>query len=145
MDAFTEKIRNAGAEPVLYMTWGRRDGDSKNKRVFPDYETMQQKLSDAYRNAAWRNKITLASVGEAWRVVRRENEALGNDLYSKDGSHPSPKGAFLASCVLFRTLFGSSLESVQGQGVLQQHELDLIRKAVSANEPTNQPIATGPD
>ncbi len=39
--AFTHIIRKAGAKPVLYMTWGRRDGDAMNKDLFPDYETMQ--------------------------------------------------------------------------------------------------------
>ena len=129
VDTFTEVIRDAGAEPMLYVTWGRRDGDSKNRDIFPDYDTMQQKLLSAYRDAAERNGLTTAPVGDAWSIIRKKDKALGRELYKDDGSHPSSKGAFLASCVFFRSLFNDSLESVQPRGEVTPHEAEVIKKA----------------
>jgi hypothetical protein len=141
VDTLSKLIRHAGAEPVLYMTWGRRNGDLQNKDVFPDYDTMQKRLCDAYRKAAKNNKALLAPVGQAWSLVRKRDKALGEDLYKKDGSHPSSKGAYLASCVFFRTLFNDSLESLQPQGPLSKHERKLITDAVlSLNMSHNKSI-----
>jgi hypothetical protein len=129
VDRFARLIRSVGAEPVLYMTWGRRDGDERNREIFPDYDVMQRKLSAACRDAAKRNGITLAPVGQAWSIVRTKDGALGERLYKKDGSHPSAAGAFLASCVFLRVLFDDSLESFRDQDTLQQHEVELIKTA----------------
>ncbi|MFC1736379.1 DUF4886 domain-containing protein [Candidatus Hydrogenedentota bacterium] len=144
VDALSKLIRDAGAEPVLYMTWGRRDGDMKNKEVFPDFDTMQKKLADAYRSAAKRNKASLAPVGLAWSLVRQRDKTLGNDLYKADGSHPSFKGACLASCVFFRVLFHDSLESIQRQDTLKTHEWQIIRDAaLNIDMSHNKPDAGG--
>lgn len=130
VDVFTELIRRAGAEPLLYMTWGRLDGDKTYEKLFPDYDTMQQKLSDAYIEAAKRNKIPIAPVGEVWSIVREKDTELGRGLYANDGSHPSSKGAFLACCVFFRTLFNDSLESIQPHDGVTGDEAELIKSAV---------------
>jgi hypothetical protein len=132
VNAFSALIRDAGAKPMLYMTWGRRDGDTANKTLFPDYDTMQKKLSHAYQQAAKRNRISLAPVGQAWSQVRHRDKALGIALYDEDGSHPSDKGAFLISCVFFRTLFHDRPASIRYQGVLNHHERWIINQAVSS-------------
>jgi hypothetical protein len=129
VDIFSKLIRDAGAEPVLYMTWGRRDGDVKNKEVFPDYATMQQKLTEAYQSAAKRNKISLAPVGQVWALVRKHDKELGISLYKKDGSHPSAKGAYLVSCVFLHLLFQDALETIQPKDSLDSREQSIIHKA----------------
>ena len=129
VDTFTEIIRDAEAEPMLYITWGRRDGDNQNRDIFPDYDTMQQKLLRGYRNAAKRNGLTTAPVGEAWSITRKKDKALGSALYKDDGSHPSSRGAFLASCVFFRNLFNDSLESAQPRSEVTSSEAKAIKKA----------------
>ena len=131
VDTLVTEIRGIGAEPILYMTWGRRDIDERHKEQFVDYDTMQQKLSDAYRAAAKRNKIQVAPVGDAWSQVRKKDAALGRELYAKDGSHPSTNGAFLASCVFFRVLFNDSLEQVQAPEGMSQQDAMLIMEVVA--------------
>ncbi len=106
VDGFTELIRAAGAEPILFETWGRRDGDAMNPEFFPDYETMQAKLTEAYHEAGARNAIRVAPVGEVWASVRRMNPRLGLALYGADGSHQSSAGARLATAVLLETILG---------------------------------------
>lgn len=134
VDTLVEKVREAGAEPVLYMTWGRRDWDKANRELLPDFETMQQKLSDAYRQAAARNRAHLAPVGEAWRKVRAADAMLGRALYQDDGSHPSDAGAFVTACVFYRVLFSDSLDGVSVPEGLDDREATLIKDAVLSME-----------
>jgi len=134
VDTLVEKIRGVGSEPILYMTWGRRDIGERHKDLFSDYESMQEKLSAAYREAGKRNRTHVAPIGEAWAVVRKKNDQLGRELYKDDGSHPSAKGAFLASCVFYRTIFGDSLEKVSIPEGMKEKECILIKQVVSDME-----------
>ncbi len=131
-DSLARVIRENGAEPAFFMTWGRRDGDAHNAAFFPDYGTMQEKLSEAYTTAALRNRATLVPVGDAWAAVRKKNAVLGRELYVKDGSHPSPKGACLGAVVFLRVLFNDSLAEVSRPAVLSAKEWQII-KDVAAN------------
>jgi hypothetical protein len=131
VDTLVKKIRESGAEPILYMTWGRRDIDERHKDLFSDYENMQEKLSKAYREAGKRNKVRVAPVGDAWAIVRKKDDKLGRELYKDDGSHPSTKGAFLASCVFYRLLFDDSLEKVDIPEGIDQKDGKIIKDAVS--------------
>lgn len=125
-----EMIEDAGAVPVFYMTWGRRDGDRHNKSINPDYETMQEKLTDSYEKAARKNDALLAPVGEVWAEIRDQHEELGMALYRKDGSHPSSEGAYLIACVFYRLFFDDRLESVGLCGDVSEKDAQLIRDAV---------------
>jgi hypothetical protein len=129
VDALVKLIRESGARPILYMTWGRRNGDEANPHVNPDYTTMQDRLTAAYRAAGDRNGVPVAPVGEAWRRVRAANPSLGKQLYRKDGSHPSAKGAFLAACVLTATIFGEEAKLPVGEAELLKK---CAREAVAA-------------
>lgn len=89
-----------GTEPVLFLTWARRDG-------FPDvgynsYEPMQQAITQAYEQIADEVGARVAPVGEAWAI----SQSFG--LYQTDGSHPSPTGTYLAASVLYATIFGEN-------------------------------------
>ncbi len=141
VDEFSKLIREAGAEPVLFMTWGRRDGDARNKAFLPDYETMQRKLTEAYRSAAKRNQIQVAAVGDAWAWVRREDDTLGKALYKKDGSHPSGKGAALVSTVILFSVFEGGEEAFQAPSGLSEQEWALMKEAAvkSSVEPQRSP------
>lgn len=130
VDQFTKVIREAGAEPILYMTWGRRDGDPDNQGIFPDYETMQKRLSSAYIAAARRNQVLMAPVGDAWSAVRQSDNELGRALYKADGSHPSEKGAHLSSYVFFWGLFPGSLSTMEYQGTLTKAEVQIFKNAI---------------
>ena len=109
------------AQTVLFMTWGRRDGDATNPSMFPDFETMSARLDEGYRAYAQRSDIDartiwIAPVGRAFGEVydRLQSEGVtpeddGTDfhrLYDPDGSHPSPLGTALAAGVFTRSLTG---------------------------------------
>jgi hypothetical protein len=116
-------IELAGAQTVLLLTWGRRDGDTLNPWLYPDFQTMQDLLTAGYigyarsisrpGRTAW-----IAPAGPAFALVHGdvlaagdEPTAVGSDfhaLYKPDGSHPSPTGTFLVSAVVAATLTGRS-------------------------------------
>lgn len=132
VDAFARLVKEAGARPVLYLTWGRRDGDAKNERIHPDYLTMQNRLTEAYLAAGDRNGLLIAPVGEAWRQVREADAALGRELYRKDGSHPSEKGAYLAACVLYAAVFGEDATALPAGKGGEAGEAALLRNCAQA-------------
>ena len=126
--ALDKIIDKSGAQTVYYQTWGRRDGDKQNKKLFPTYEAMQKALTKSYTSDAKKCDATLAPVGETWSVVRKLNPELGKALYAKDGSHPSNKGAYLAACVFYATLFDEDPRTLTFTGKLPEKESKLIQK-----------------
>lgn len=102
-----------GASVVLFMTWGRRDGDSTNPQRFPDFATMQGHLEAGYQALAESARgagaeVSIVPVGLAFAEVHAATAALGDPLdpaglffrlYAADGSHPSILGSYLATCV----------------------------------------------
>ncbi len=111
------------ARSMFLMTWGRRDGDEENPELFPDFTTMQDRLTEGYLAYAsvcssTDRKAAIAPVGRAFQVVYDGILDLGEDpsdpaslfyaLYNEDGSHPSLEGSWLASWTLYAALTGRS-------------------------------------
>lgn len=96
------EIRKAGAIPVFYLTWAR-------KAVPED----QAALNYFYIHAALENGALVAPVGIAWAQVRQEQPVI--ELFSPDGSHPSPAGSYLAACTLYATLFHQNPAGLPGK------------------------------
>jgi hypothetical protein len=124
-------IRESGAKAVFYMTWGRRDGDKRNASRAPDYETMQKLLTDSYETVGRDLGIQVAPIGRAWREVRERDAALGKQLYRKDGSHPSGKGAYLVALVFARVLFEKQPSEVKFTGGLKEDEVRVLKEAAT--------------
>ena len=143
-----------GASPLLFLTWGRRDGDATNPELYPDYLEMQDRLTEGYlaylsilEGAG--HEVALAPVGEAFRAVYEGELAEGgspgaagsrfSSLYAGDGSHPSPYGAHLASAVIEGALTGRSGTSAAGESSLKDVELasylDEVARAVVHDAP----------
>jgi hypothetical protein len=90
------------------MTMAHQNGDTKNVRVSEEMGTylgMQKRLNATYTKRAKQNRSILASVGVAWRKVRRKRPKL--NLYA-DPVHPNISGSYLAACVFFSTLLQQS-------------------------------------
>jgi MYXO-CTERM domain-containing protein len=95
----------AGARPLLFQTWGRRDGDTKNPVLFADYVTMQNLLVAGYDEyletaATAELPVWIAPVGRAWERIFNSDSDLFATLYSSDGSHPATAGTYLAACTI---------------------------------------------
>jgi plastocyanin len=138
-------IEEVGAETVLMMTWGRRDGDLSNPSLYPNFTAMQDRLENGYQWYAENlstpeRPVYIAPVGLAFKHIHDEIVDSGGDptqpgtlfhsLYSSDGSHPSKSGSSLAAAVLYATLTGNSPVGLQdGTGLTIQRRLALQEAA----------------
>ena len=102
-------VNNSCTEPVFFMTWGRKNGDSMNGPSYPavaTYEGMQQRLRESYLQMGMDNDATVAPVGMAWKKSINDNPNF--ELYTGDESHPNQAGSYLAACVIYSTIFQKS-------------------------------------
>lgn len=110
------EVRQAGALPVLYETWARRDGDRENAAVFPNdtFQAMDARLSECFKAARQTNPtLTGVPVGHAWAA--RMKDGKGATLYNpQDGSHPSAQGIHLAAAVFYTTFFNTPVAKAPG-------------------------------
>lgn len=90
-----EMIRQRGGEPLLYMTWAKERFPAQTADLAGAYEAIGAELG-----------VPVAPVGLAWARVRRERPDL--TLFLSDGSHPHPRGSYLAACVIYAELTGRS-------------------------------------
>ncbi len=113
--ALGAEIRKAGAIPVMFVTWGRRDGDKQNGTAFPNdtMEAMQERLSTGYREAAEAaGGAVLVPVGPTWRKAKKAGKLDG--LFSKDGSHPAKDGVYLSASVFYVTFYDTEVRKARG-------------------------------
>lgn len=104
---------NPQAEPMFYMTWGRRDGDQQNARYFPvlgSYWGMDSMLYVRYLQMKDSNHASVCPVGRVWRYLRQYRPSI--NLYSGDGSHPSRAGSVCAAYAFYTMLFHESATRV---------------------------------
>lgn len=93
---FVGEIRKAGSRPVLLMAWAyRRLG----------WISMAE-IARAHREAARELSVDVAPVGLAWERAMKERPDL--DLFVADREHPSLYGTYLATNVVYATVFGES-------------------------------------
>ena len=115
-------IADEGAETVLFMTWGYRNGDSLNS-FNNNFTSMQARLTEGYTRyaeniSAAGHAVWIAPVGLAYQTVHDGVVADGDDptvsgnlfydLYTSDGSHPSLSGSYLAACVFHAAITGQA-------------------------------------
>lgn len=106
--SLARRIEDAGARPILFMTWAHRDGWPENG--LPDYESMQVAIDDGYLGIARELGVPVAPVGYAWLLTHRQDPRL--ELWQPDGSHPSAQGSYLAACVFYAAMFHESPEGL---------------------------------
>src|SRR5262245_36544367 len=93
---FVEEVRKHNGRPVLFMAWPyQRLG----------WISMQQ-IADAHRTLAKELNVDVAPVGLAWQRSIAERPAL--DMYDSDREHPSINGTYLATCVVYATVYGTN-------------------------------------
>jgi hypothetical protein len=97
--------RESGAVPMLYQTWGRRDGDAEVPG--DDFLAMNQRLREGYRAAAIdAGESLVAPVGDAWENEVRAGR--GEALFMEDGSHPTPHGDQLTAATFYEAIYGGA-------------------------------------
>jgi len=91
---FVEEVRKHNARPVLFMAWAyQRLG----------WISMQE-IARAHRDLAKELNVDVAPAGLAWQRSSIDRPSL--DMYDSDREHPSIYGTYLATCVVFATIYG---------------------------------------
>lgn len=140
--------RDAGAQPVLLLTWGRRDGLAD--AGFASFAAMQGQLTRGYLGIADELGVPVAPAGEAWQ--RGVEQQPGIALWQADGSHPSLAGSYLTACILYATIHAESpvgLSAPRGvsredAALLQQLAYDAVLGDLARWHLTQEPIRRSP-
>ena len=114
--------KKSGAKTLFFETWGRRDGDKRNRKD-DSFAKMQERLTKGYAAAAKSVDGKVVPVGTVWAKLVRD------DFWVKDGSHPSKSGAYLAACVFYGAMFDESPEEAKVLGGLGANLPREIQKA----------------
>lgn len=99
---FVKEVKALGAVPLLYQTWGRRDGQPG--LTGDDFYKMNARVREGYKSASEQaGGILIAPAGDAWEEEYRAGR--GKELYTEDGSHPSVRGNKVTARVFYETIF----------------------------------------
>jgi len=96
---FDALIDDQGAQTTLFLMWARED-----------MAWTQDSITDAYVTVGLEVDALIAPVGIAWEAALADQPDLA--LHSNDGSHPGPKGTYLAACVFFAVFYDLSPEGL---------------------------------
>lgn len=94
-----QRVREAGAKPVIYATWPLAPGSARLAKAHLTYDQMAESMPQVFARAAEVSGGLLADVCGAFLAAERPAE-----LYDPDGVHPSVKGSLLAARVIARTI-----------------------------------------
>ena len=126
----TIRLHNDCAVPLLYMTWGRENGDSQNCAWWPPvctYSGMQELLTERYLEASDNSQSWCAPVGMIWEDILNSTNI---NLYNADSSHPSAAGSYLAASTFFVALFGENPAASNYSGPISLGASTTIDEAV---------------
>lgn len=153
------RANNTCAEPVFYMTWGRKNGDPDPRNVaeFPPlgtYRGMDSLLYLRYMIMKNSNNASVSPVGRVWHYIRDNYPSI--ELYQSDESHPSEAGSYAAACSFYTIFFHKDPRNITYNHSLSQAVADTIRKVAkivvydslskwlqaTPNQIANQPVAS---
>ena len=123
----TKRIRETGATPILYATWGRKSGNSTLGTYGWTNESMTWRLAAGYQAIGEELDISVAHVGLAFYDVYTGQSDI--ELYHSDGSHPSYIGSYLAAVTLFARMFHTDPTEVSYTGGLTLANANAVREA----------------
>ena len=99
--------RDAGATPILYMTWGLPEGYSfvtgTGDKYEYTYDTMTDALCDTYYKLGNELGVKVSPVGLNFRNYKNIYDEV--DLICDDDKHPTFAGSYLAACTIYNTIF----------------------------------------
>ena len=107
-EELVNQINAVDAQPLFFMTWGRRNGLSEVG--FDDFIAMQRQLEVGYSEIAQTLDAAVVPVGLAWQQGLEEDATL--NLWDSDGSHPSLEGSYLTACVFYAFIVQQSPEGL---------------------------------
>ena len=128
------EISASGADTVLLMTWGHRDGSLAEG--VGGYGAESAVVETAYVKIGNELDVAIAPVGVAWWLAMQSDPDLA--LWVDDGNHATKEGSYLAASVLYHVILGQSPEGNDyTAGIADDWALffqTVAAETVSANE-----------
>lgn len=128
------------ARIILYQTWARHPdfwkSADKNSGVGSSPEEMQKRTQKWYAQLASDipGGASVAPVGDAWATSYAKHPDLR--LHTKDNSHPSFAGSYLAGLVLYRSIYtGKPLSSIRFKGSLTDKDVTALKATAELKIP----------
>jgi hypothetical protein len=119
---------NPNATKLFYMTWGYRNGFSKEENM-ESYAQMTKKVRNGYLRLKELFQIGVVPVGMAWYNLRNKNNNIV--LYVKDGAHPSLKGSYLTACCFYAGIFQEKAEGTNYYSKLGPKTCRILQRVAS--------------
>ncbi len=126
--AVLAKVRENGASPLLYGTWGWHEEHSFLEENGLTTESMTWKMAAAYEAISEETGVPVAHAGLAFRDVHTNNSDR-IDVYANDLYHPSYSGSYLAAMTIFAKLTGVDPTTVDYQGERAKPIADVLKEA----------------
>lgn len=121
-------INNPSSKILMYMTWGRENGDPQWPPI-STFDEMNGRLRLGYMRMADSVGALVSPVGSAWKYVRDNNPAI--TLYDADGSHPSLNGSYLAACVFYAAIYRKSPVGSPAIVNISQADANILQTAAA--------------
>lgn len=102
------RIREKGAEPILYETWGY-DDKHQTAATYGGHDEMTIRLAAHYEAIGEELNVKVSKAGQAFNEIYNKYRNTIN-LYHTDYFHPSSYGTFLAAACHFQTIFNEKSE-----------------------------------
>jgi hypothetical protein len=126
----TALIVKAGATPLLLEAWAFREGDQHNLKS-DSFAAMQGRLTQGCDELASQTKAKIVPIGQAFKKAFELDSRI--ELWQHDGRHASRAGIYLASAVLYSSLFDAHPQDLPlvapnaRQGGLRPREVDVLQ------------------
>lgn len=122
-----EKVRADGATPILYGTWGRKEGHSVLANNGWTNESMTWMISAAYEAIGAELGVDVAYAGLAFYDVYTNNKNI--NLYDEDLTHPNATGSYLAAMTIFAKITGIDPTTVDYNANLTDEAAAILKEA----------------
>ncbi|MBQ9710241.1 MAG: hypothetical protein IJV67_06450 [Clostridia bacterium] len=134
--ALNEKIRAAGATPVLYATWARKTGSSDLADLKMTNESMTWTLAAIYTAIGEELDIPVAYVGLAFYDAYTNLTSV--EIYDTDLYHPVYTGSYLIAATIFAKIFNYDPTDIDFVGTLSKTTAKSLR-VIAKNAVFNTP------
>ncbi len=121
------RIRDIGATPVLYATWGRKKGSKALRDNGMTNESMTDRTAEAYSAIGEELSVKVAHVGRAFYEVYTGRSGI--ELYDPDKTHPSREGSFLAAATVCARIFDIDPTHVPFNAGYEDSVAEVLRSA----------------
>ena len=129
VEKLLEKIKENGASPYLYCTWGHKTGGAALEKHGWTTESMTENVAESFDAVGKKFGVPVAHVGKAFLEVSTNHSEI--DLYAPDLLHASKYGSFLAALVIFAKIFNYDVTTVDYDYVFTEEEAAILKNAAN--------------